>query len=292
MIIAVVAVVLLGAGGFYSFKNWSQNQAALEKLNEAYSTLRDLNNQKPSPGNEKVNNIEIAREQQRQVRAWLEKAGKYFQPIPPIPTPVNGVITSEAFAAALHRTINQLVQEAENASVTLPPRYSFSFEAERPLVRFAAGSPEHLARQLGEVKTIAEILFAAKVNSLDNLQRERVSDDDAAGPQADYTSELSVTNDLAVLTPYTVTFRAFSTELSRVLVGFAKSPNGFIIYAIDVEPAGNLPMGQSPEGMAPPPGPQSPPGTVIGRGGLPTVLNEQLLRVTMSVKIVKLLPKK
>ncbi len=137
VIVAVVAVLLLGAAGFYTYRSWSHNQAALEKLNEAYNTLRDLNNQKPAPGNDKVNNIEIAREQQRQLRAWLDSAGKYFQPIPPIPAPTDGEINAKAFAAALSRTIDQLSREAEKASVMLPPRYSFSFEAERPLVKFA-----------------------------------------------------------------------------------------------------------------------------------------------------------
>ena len=32
--------------------------------------------------------------------------------------------------------------------------------------------------QLGEVKAISEVLFAARVNALDGIQRVRVSDDD------------------------------------------------------------------------------------------------------------------
>ena len=52
--------------------------------------------------------------------------------------------------------------EAETASVTLPPRYGFSFEAQRVLVKFDPGGLGLLAQQLGEVKTISEILFAAR----------------------------------------------------------------------------------------------------------------------------------
>ena len=76
--------------------------------------------------------------------------------------------------------------------------------------------------QLGEVKGICEVLFEAKVNSLDNLRRERVSADDSKGPQTDYLGEKSVTNELAVLTPYEVTFRCFSSELAAVLAGFVR----------------------------------------------------------------------
>ncbi len=68
----------------------------------------------------------------------------------------------------------------------LPPNYGFSFEAQRSIVKFAPGSLPPLAVQLGEVKTISEILFASRVNSLDGIQRARVSDDDTAGPQSDY----------------------------------------------------------------------------------------------------------
>jgi len=289
---SAVALLLLGAAGFYSFQNWSDNQAALDKLNETYNTLRDLNNQKPSPGNEKVDNIKIAREQEQQLRTWLTDANQYFQPIPSVPPPAeNGVVGGEAFAAALHRTIDQLQHDAEAASVMLPPRYSFSFEAERPLVRFAPGSPAPLAQELGEVKVIAGILFSAKVNSLDNIQRVRVSDDDNAGPQMDYLAEASVTNDLAVITPYIVTFRSFSHELAQVISGFASSPNAFIVKAIDIDPASGV-IAASPDGTTQPPGASPISQPVAGRGGLQTVLNEQLLRITLRVEIVKLLPKK
>ena len=175
------------------------------------------------------------------------------------------------------------------------------------------------------MKTISEILFAARVNSLDGIQRVRVSDDDANGPQADYFDGHSVTNNLAVLTPYQITFRSFSPEVGEVLAGFASSPHGFIVKSINVQPAGAaaatapetavlmpaVPMLAEPMPAEPmlaqpylPPGlrarpaipPAIPPTTlptrVPGRGGLQTVLNEQLLRVTLVVEVVKLLPKK
>jgi hypothetical protein len=131
------------------------------------------------------------------------------------------------------------------------------------------------------VKTISEILFAAHVNSLDNIQRVRVSDDDTAGPQADYLNDVSVTNNLAVLTPYAVTFRSFSAELASVLASFAASPHAFVVKGINISPAG-----MSPSPMMPPPG------TVPGHVGLPAVLNEQLLRITLEVVIVKPVSKK
>ena len=284
----MLALGLLGAAGFYNYKGWSHNTAAFNQLNDIYGTLRSVTSQKPSPGNDKINNIEAAKAQERQMRDWMRQAADYFQPIAPIPNMDTRTVSSQEFAEALRRTIDQLQHEADTASVILPPKYSFSFEAERQLVKFATGSLGSLAVQLGEVKTISEILFEAHVNSLDGIQRVRVSDDDASGPQADYFDDRSVTNNLAVLTPYQITFRSFSPDIAQVLAGFASSPHGFIVKSISVQPAGAL-TATSPEAPAPPPA--SVPAVTPGKGGLQTVLNEQLLRVTMMVELVKLTPK-
>jgi hypothetical protein len=284
----ILAIGLLGAAAFYNYRGWSHNRAALSDLNEIYGTLKELTGKKPSPGNEKINNIEAAKQQESEVRGWIQQAGDYFKPIPPVPNPTNGVISSEEYAAALRRMIDQLQHEAETASVALPPQYNFSFKAQRDLVKFS-GNLEPLAQQLGEVKTIAEILYKARVNALDGIQRARVSDDDTAGPQADYLEDISTTNNLAVLTPYQITFRSFSPEIGVVLAGFAASTHGFIVKGINVQPAGGAgTMSPGPTGPAPTPGAPLAP----GRGGLQVMLNEQLLRVTLVVEVVKLLPKK
>jgi hypothetical protein len=234
--------------------------------------------------------------------------------------------------------------------VSLPPKlasgsaYSFSFEAQKMKGSFAPGSLTSLAVQLGEVKAICDVLFQAKVNSLDSLRRESISADDANSTQSqtDYISRRSVTNDLAVLSPYELTFRGFSSELAAVLAGFGSSPYGLIVKTINVEAApaaateeGGQTMTQQPviaQPVQPPPpvsnpaaeraamerryGPGGPegrggpanrytpapqpvtpvtPNPAIGpasRGGLPTVLDERKLKVTLTVDVVKLLPTK
>jgi hypothetical protein len=285
----ILAIGLLGSAGFYIYKGWSHNTAALNELNEIYSTLREATSKKPSPGNDKINNIEAAKQQESQLRDWIRQAGDYFKPITPVPNPTNGIVSSEEFAAALRRMIDQLQREADTASVALPPQYDFSFKAQRDLVKFAPGSLGPLAEQLGEVKTIAGILFAARVNALDGIQRVRVSDDDASGPQADYLDDHAATNNLAVMTPYQITFRSFSPEIGAVLAGFASSPRGFIVKGINVQLAGAAAT-MSPSPAAAAPAPSAPPAPA--KGGLQSVLNEQLLHVTLVVEVVKMLPKK
>ncbi len=111
------------------------------------------------------------------------------------------------------------------------------------------------------------------------------------------------------MTAYIITFRSFTAEIARVISSFATSYNAFIIKAINVQPAGamtadttTMRLGGFPGGFASPPGGgyaragypspgAAPAATAVNKGGLQTVLKEQLLRVTLEVELVKLLPK-
>jgi len=294
----VLALGLLGAASFYIYKGWSQNAEAKQKLNEIYGTLQALAQKKLTPGNEEINNIAIAASQERQLREWITQAQKYFLPVPTIAT---NITTSEVFVGVLQRTIDQLQHEAADAGVMLPPKYYFSFTAQKSNFDLDKNSLGALATKLAEVKTIVEILFAAHINALDGVQRVRVAASDAGGSSSDYTDQHPVANELAEIIPFNVTFRCFSPELARVITGFSTSSNGFVIKSINVQPAGasvasapNAVSAAGPEGApaaapAAPAASSSQPAAV--RGGLPVVLKEQLLRVTMEVKLVKLLPK-
>ncbi len=319
----IVALAALGGAGFFIWQGYSQNAAKSTDLNELYGKLKELADSPLQPGDDKTDNTKIAKEQEKQVRDWIAQATKSFQPIAPIPP---GQVTSKTFANALNSTIYQLQQEAKEKNVNLPPQYYFSFQVQSSKLTISQSSLEPLAVQLGEVKAITEILFAARINDLEGVQRVRVSEDDAQGLQSDYTDEQPTTNDLAILTPYVVSFRCFTPELARVVSGLATSPNLFIVKWINVQPAsgaaspdqnaaatpnpyaGNNPYGQNtynpynPYGYSaadrarygtPPPNfEQPPPGQPpAGRGGLQTVLKEQLLHVTIEVEIVKLLPR-
>jgi hypothetical protein len=273
----ILSLGLLAAAGYYDYASWEHNQAAFVKLNETYNKLIELAKKKPSPGNDKVNNIAAANEQANQLNQWKNQAKKYFQPIPRIPA--TGPLSNESFGHALTATIKQLQDAAAAANVQLPPQYDFSFTTDVGRLTFAPGSLERLSSQLGEVKAISEILFSARVNALDGIQRVPVSDDDKNGPQTDYLGEQTTDAGQATLTPYQVTFRAFSPEVAQVLEAFAASPHGIIVKAVSVQPAG---ASSGADTGTPPPAPMP------GKGGLQTILNEQLLRVTLEVEAVKM----
>lgn len=287
-ITAVLALALLLGAGFFIYKGWARYSDASEKLTNLYNSLQTLNQQTPSPGSEKVNNITTAKEQEQSLQEWLASAGKYFVNPPPIPS--EKPMASD-FSSSLRRTIDSLQHKAESAGIQLPPKYDFSFGAEKDRVTFAAGSLEPLAAQLGDVKAISDILLSARLNTLVGIQRVRVSDDDVNGPQADYLDTKPVTNSLAVVTPYVVTFRCFTPELSKLVSSFGSAPNAFVIKYVNVRPANA--GATAPEG-APgtmPPAMAAPNQPAVGKGGLQTILKEQLLQVTMEIDIIKLLPK-
>lgn len=243
-ILSIVGVVLMGLAGWFSYSKWNLNNQMLTSLNESYDKLKALNNQNPHPGAGQIDNIKTAKDQREQLREFIRKSRSYFARIAPIPDEPK--LTDRDFSVSLSRTIAQLQRYAASSSVILQSNYSFSFEAQKAKVSFAPGSLTNLATQLGEVSNLCSVLFEAKINSLDNLRRERVSADDSSGPQTDYLTEKSVTNELAILTPYEVTFRCFSSELAAVLSGFASSPYGFVVKTINVDPAPAPPPSEQP----------------------------------------------
>jgi len=239
---AAVALGLIVFAGFYTFSGWKHNDDEAEKLKASYEELKRVNSLNPHPGDgKKVDNIKLAREQQKEIRDFLAKAQRRFERIPAIPD--SPKVTNEEYSSALRSTIDQLLRDAANNGVTVPTtgatgdkKFTFSFSVQSQRVQFTPPI-EPLTVQLGEVKAITDILNNAKINSLDQFRRERVSADDQSGPQTDYLDAHSQTNDLAVLSPYEVTFRCFSPELALVMSGFANSPHGIVVKSINVEPA-------------------------------------------------------
>jgi hypothetical protein len=279
--------VLLGAAGYYIYKGWSYNRDEMQAVTDAYNQLAQDYSANPSPGNEKVDNIKAAQDQIKQLQDWIDQAKTHFKAVTPIPNPSGGVVTDQAFAGTLRKTIQDMQSEATNANVELPQDYAFSFAAERNLVTFAPGSLGPLSTHLGEVKAICDVLFSAKINALVQIQREVVSDNDAAGAQSDYLSDKATATDFgalgqATITPYSVTFKCFSADLGKVLSNLASSDHCFIVKGINVIPAGEAEMnGQG----GPPPAPSSLPAPT---GGLQTILDEKLLQVTLAIEVVKL----
>src|SRR5262252_7911092 len=158
-----VALALMGLAGFYLYSKWQLNNEILDKLQADFAELDRLSKENPHPGDgKKVDNITEAKNQQKQLRDFIERGRRYYMRIPPLPDVPK--VTDHELSTALSHTVDQMRRDATNASVNLPPAYDFSFQAEKNLVSFSTNSLEPLATQLGEVKAICDVLFQAKIN--------------------------------------------------------------------------------------------------------------------------------
>ncbi|HWD90722.1 MAG TPA: Amuc_1100 family pilus-like protein [Verrucomicrobiae bacterium] len=292
LISAVVAVALLGAAGWYCYTSWQANNANWEQLNGAYSQLESISGKNPGAGNNTVNNIETARTETKDVRERIATARKFFRPVPSIPN--TNHFDDRMMAFAVRETIARLRSSAAQHNVLLPVDFAFSFSLQQQKVVYDPKSWDQLSKQMGEIKAICDVLYNARVASLDSVQRERTADDintmqGGGGGQPDYVDSISVTNNNnIVVTPYEVTFRCFTPELGAVLSGFANLPHTIVVKTMTIQPEELTSAGEGMPGMMGGAyGNQRP---IAAAGGLPVVIDEKKLKVTLLLDFVKMLP--
>ena len=308
LISCIVAVVLLGASGWYCYSSMQSNNAVWAQLQEAYGKMKTISDKPLGAGNDKVNNIEAAKEQTKEVQARVEEMRKFFVPVRGIPG--TNHFDERMLAFAVRDTISQLRAAAKEHNVTLPtatPEFDFSFTLQANKFSYEANSMEMLSKQLGEVKLICDTLFGCRIGSLDAVQRERTADDsnlanNAGAGANDYTDSLSLTNGNVVITPYQVTFECFTPELGRVISSFANQEHTVVVKTLNLAPA-DLNMAGGDMGTMGAMGGYgtgvgggyvggygaTPPPVVPGRG-LPTAIDEKKLKVTLLLDFVKIVP--
>ncbi len=248
-------------GVFYLLGQINEENQVTEDIQKTYAELDRLAHQNPHPGNDKIDNIKGAKDQEAELRQLIKKERGLFQHIDPIPNAGPNRISNSDFAHELRNTIADLRRSASAQSVELPTDYDFSFKAQKESLKFDPGTLDELAMHLGEIKALCDVLFTAKID-LEGIQREIVSTNQDTNPSDYLPTRKTVSTPLADLTPYQVTFRCFSGDLAQVLAGLATSPYGFLVQTINVEPAGSIeataadnqfPMAGTPAGFVPPP---------------------------------------
>jgi hypothetical protein len=272
VIACVIGVLLIGVAIFIYFQKRSEEADVSLMLEERTTRLKELYELPVFPSAENLRGIE---EDQRKLVGFIEQCKKYFAPVPPIDVP-----NAQSLRTALDTNIYKFHQEAKNSGVTIAiNNYAFSFDELIKRIDYTPFSIRPLAQQLSEIDKMLEILYAAKINRLELIQRARVCIEDMQPniSATHYIAEPPITNSVMSVRPYRLIFSCFSSELANVLEGFMRSPYGFVIKAIDVEPtvpgaAPGIP-GITPPGQQPPPGftPMPQPGFVPqpGQPGFP-----------------------
>ncbi len=242
-----VAVILIAVAIVKYFEQSSEDSELTTQVEECTVRLKEMYELPIFPSAENMRAIET---DEKNLNNYIQQCKKYFRPIPPLQ--INNV---QGLRNSLDTNIYNFYQEAKARGVTIMTNnYAFSFDELMKRINFSPFSVRPLAQQLAEVDEILKILFAAKINRLEFIQRARacVEDMQPNVSSAHYIANGPITNAVMIAHPYKIIFSCFSGELTSVMEGFMRSPYGFVIKAIDVEPSGGFMM--PPPGGAPPPG--------------------------------------
>ncbi|HRZ38086.1 MAG TPA: Amuc_1100 family pilus-like protein, partial [Candidatus Paceibacterota bacterium] len=128
-----VTLVLLGVAGYFLWSKHTLEARVTEDLATQTSELNQLSNSDPHPGNEKVKNIEAAKEQDKKLQEFVAEARKTFVPIE---YPTN--LDSGQLKLLLDTVIDELHRKADGMGVKLQsdPKYAFTFGAQRTQMYF------------------------------------------------------------------------------------------------------------------------------------------------------------
>ena len=298
----VGALAMTGLAVFYLINRIAADKKATADLGAATTEWKGLAGHSPALTDENIAAASGEAERLKQVST---------QVAPLLVTTPESPLQPVEYKTLLENTINELTKRAETLGIDLRPRYSFTFTAQRAMVEFPTNSIPPLTTQLKEVKEICRILFDSKVHSLDTLKRVKAyPTEEAAGAEDYLRDKIVVTNAVgAVITPYQVAFKGFSSELTSVLEGFQTSPVFFVVKTVEsrqldknlggmapatgedammeAERAGTgataPPAGSIPGSAATPPAGATP----AGGAGLKTVLDETPKRFILSLEVVK-----
>lgn len=228
----VVAFALMVVAGFYLWSKIQEDQAVTAQLDETTQNFQTLLKRPLHPGTEngKINNIELAKEENKRLSAFLDDVRARFGKRE-IPTN----ISNREFRALLDSTISELQRSAEHQGISLPQKdYWFTFAPQRTSVEFK--SIDMLTHQLMDVKDLTEILYAAKIHDLKGIRRVPASSDD--NNSTDFISDKKPsTNEFAIVTPYELRFQGFSSELARVLDRLVSAKHCFVVKSVGVDKA-------------------------------------------------------
>jgi len=260
----VISVALLGGAGWYVYSNSEEDFARDEELEKLKTEITTIESGPMFPSEA---NIALVKSNTAQVLSYMAAGERVFGT-----EPVK--VAGEAqLKVGLANLVDSLRREATNAGVQVPPKYEFTYGEVKVMPRLPAYALDPLTNQLKEVRSLCSILFNAKIQSLESLQRVPSFQGEPQGPdlladRVTRTNSIS-TNLFVVTTPYRLVFRGFSGHLTEVLNGFASAKEFYAVRQVDVEPAGG--MVDSP-GMAIPGSMGVMPGAIpmVPNPGLPT----------------------
>lgn len=320
VISGALAIALLGFGAFYLFSAIQKNNQINQEIESTKAEIQRLLGKPVTPTTE---NLKLAKQEAVKLNQFVGEAKKLF---PSSPNPTEP-LTVPAFKSTLANRINELHKLAATVPTRLESNaagpYYFTFEAQRLALNIAPESLQPLSDRLHEVEFIAQTLFKSRINRLVGMRRALVPGErptgggNAPGGGNDYLSVSARTNaeTSMMVWPYEVTFDCFSSDLALVVNGLQNSKYAFIVKTVEWETSPDAvnprrtPNQRNPRNPPTQPGQTLPPrrgaqpaparpGVVnpranaaaapaTGTSQLITIIDEQLVRVTMRLDVIK-----
>ena len=248
MLILVGLLLALGFVG-YGYKFMNDAAAGRVKQDEAFETVKSRREKISNPDNnikiDAANIGKIQNEVNDLDRLIVEsgtviRAGVEHQ-----------AMAGNDFTTHMVSVIKQLNRAAEERQVNLPrdPRSKSDVQFTYYFTFFEVITKEHgvsedkvaeLQVQLEDVETIINILLRSRVQSIELIQRNRVTTEDASATRPnDYLDDRKkYTNSVAVVRPYRIKFHCLSGGIAKSLSGFASEELFYVVRKFEVKQAG------------------------------------------------------
>src|ERR1051325_9801615 len=104
VISGVIALALLGLGGYYLWHAIQKNDEIDREINQTKNEIERLLNNEPTPT---AQNLQMAKQEAEKLTAFIVEAKNHFPPPPP-----SGPLDDLTFKSLLENTINDLHRQA------------------------------------------------------------------------------------------------------------------------------------------------------------------------------------
>lgn len=242
-LLGIVGLLLAGgfvAGGFVLNGKFATSMETAKAEYEGAVANRD----KIQNSSVKVDskNVAVLRDVAKEYTDFVTSAGQVFGS--KIPAPMN----SNDYLNYMVQTIALLNEQATNNLVRVPNdlltradlNFSFTFAPLMTQAEISEDKIPELQVQMEDIKNICQILFDSRIQSIEQIQRNRVTTEDRkalANPNYLDTRQ-AYTNSISVVRPYRVKFRCLSNGIAKTLSGFAKQDTFYVVRTLEVTPAG------------------------------------------------------
>ncbi|MBC8325185.1 MAG: hypothetical protein H8E27_06125 [Verrucomicrobia subdivision 3 bacterium] len=248
MLILVGLLLALGFVG-YGYKFMTDAAAGRVEQDKAFEKVKSRREKISNPGN----NIKIDEANIGKIQDEVNALDKL---IVESGTVIRAGVEHQAmagndFTTHMVSVIKQLNRAAEEQQVNLPRDPSSKSDVQFPyyFTFFEVITKEHgvsedkvpeLQVQLEDVETIVNILLGSRVQSIELIQRNRVTKEDVGATRPnDYLKERKkYANSVAVVRPYRIKFHCLSGGIAKSLSGFASEELFYVVRKFEVKQAG------------------------------------------------------